>query len=116
MAFQSKNTFEPVLRVQVKEVLEHTFAGVIDHDNKLDITITGKLFFDSSKYLKYFYIDPFEQSIPFQRSKNERAELTISLSPIRVGKYLNRTIKILFLISKELIGCVYQTMKMIVLH
>jgi hypothetical protein len=42
MAFQAKNTFDPVLRVQVKEILEHTFHGVIDHNNQLEITITGK--------------------------------------------------------------------------
>lgn len=41
IAFQSHNTFEPVLRVQVKEILEHTFKGVIDQDNKLEISITG---------------------------------------------------------------------------
>jgi hypothetical protein len=44
-AFRAKNAFDPVLRVQVKEVLEHTFQGVIDIDNKLEITITGKLCF-----------------------------------------------------------------------
>ena len=44
MAFRAKNTFDPVLRVQVKEVLEHTFQGVVDNDNKLEITITGKFF------------------------------------------------------------------------
>jgi hypothetical protein len=42
MAFTSNNTFEPVLRVQVKEVLEHTFPGVIDPDNKLEISIIGE--------------------------------------------------------------------------
>ena len=93
MAFQSKNTFEPVLRVQVKEVLEHTFAGVIDPDNKLEITITGKPFSILLNIFKNFIIDPFERPIPFERSKNEHDELTISLSPVRVGKYLNRTIK-----------------------
>jgi hypothetical protein len=46
MAFQSKNTFDPVLRVQVKEILEHTFKDVIDDDNKLEINITGKSFFN----------------------------------------------------------------------
>ncbi len=96
MAFQSKNTFEPVLRVQVKEVLEHTFVGVIDTDNKLEITITGKSFSILLNILKSFLIDPFERAVPFQRSKNERDELTISLSPVRVGKCLNRTIKSYF--------------------
>ena len=85
MAFQSKNTFDPVLRVQVKEILEHTFPGVIDHDNKLEINITGKIFFFNLREKK-FCLDPFERSIPFQRSKNEHGELTISLSPVRVGK------------------------------
>ncbi len=45
MAFQSQDTVDPVLRVQVKEILEHTFQGVIDHNNKLEINITGKLNF-----------------------------------------------------------------------
>ena len=45
MAFESKNNFDPVLRVQVKEVLEHTFSDVIDLDNKLEINITGKFSF-----------------------------------------------------------------------
>jgi hypothetical protein len=45
MAFQSTNTFDPVLRVQVKEILEHTFQDIIDHNNKLEITITGKSVF-----------------------------------------------------------------------
>jgi hypothetical protein len=43
MAFRAKNTFDPVLRVQVKEILEHTFQGVVDNDNKLEISITGTL-------------------------------------------------------------------------
>ncbi len=42
MSFGANNTFEPVLRVQVKEVLEHTFEGVIDNVDKLQIDITGK--------------------------------------------------------------------------
>jgi hypothetical protein len=46
MAFQVDKAFEPVLRVQVKEILEHTFKGVIDQDNKLEIIITGKLSFN----------------------------------------------------------------------
>jgi len=44
MSFGANNPFEPVLRVQVKEVLEHTFEGVIDNIDKLQIDITGKLF------------------------------------------------------------------------
>ncbi|UJR14889.1 hypothetical protein I4U23_001873 [Adineta vaga] len=71
MAFRAKNTFDPVLRVQVKEVLEHTFQGVVDNDNKLDITIT----------------DPFDKPIPFKHAKNENGELKISLSPVRVGTH-----------------------------
>jgi hypothetical protein len=42
MSFGANNTFEPVLRVQVKEVLEHTFEGVFDNIDKLQIDITGK--------------------------------------------------------------------------
>lgn len=42
LAFQAENTFDPVLRIQVKEVLQHTFSGVIDHDRKLEIHITGR--------------------------------------------------------------------------
>jgi len=45
MAFQSKDVFDPVLRVQVKEILQHTFKGVIDENNKLEINITGKIIF-----------------------------------------------------------------------
>jgi hypothetical protein len=45
MSFGANNLFEPVLRVQVKEVLEHTFEGVIDNIDKLQIDITGKLFY-----------------------------------------------------------------------
>jgi len=31
-------------------------------------------------------IDSFERPLPFQRSTNERGELTVALSPVRVGK------------------------------
>lgn len=34
-----------------------------------------------------FSIDPFERPLPFQRSENERGELTIALSPVRVGTH-----------------------------
>ncbi|CAF1398822.1 unnamed protein product [Adineta steineri] len=71
MAFRAKSTFDPVLRVQVKEVLEHTFKGVIDNDNKLEINIT----------------DPFDKPVPFKHSKNENGELKIILSPVRVGTH-----------------------------
>ena len=42
MSFGASTSFEPVLRVQVKEVLEHTFQGVQDNADKLHIDITGK--------------------------------------------------------------------------
>lgn len=42
MAFECKQEFECVLRVQVKEILEHTFSNVIDTENKLEIQVTGK--------------------------------------------------------------------------
>ncbi|CAF4205688.1 unnamed protein product [Rotaria sp. Silwood2] len=71
MSFGASTPFEPVLRVQVKEVLEHTFEGVTDNVDKLQIDIS----------------DPFERALPFQRSKNEHGELTIALSPIRVGTH-----------------------------
>lgn len=35
----------------------------------------------------FFEIDPFERPLPFQRLKNERGELTIALSPVRVGTH-----------------------------
>lgn len=35
-------SFEPVLRVQLKELLEHTFDGVLDRNDHLQIEITGK--------------------------------------------------------------------------
>lgn len=41
MSFGASNTVEPVLRVQVKEVLEHTFEGVLDHIDKLQIELLG---------------------------------------------------------------------------
>jgi hypothetical protein len=44
MSFGAKNSFEPVLRVQVKEVLDHTFEGVIDNNDKIQINIIGKEF------------------------------------------------------------------------
>ncbi|CAF4496856.1 unnamed protein product, partial [Rotaria sp. Silwood2] len=71
MAFCAQKSYEPVLRVQVKEVLEHIFQGIIDENNQLEISIA----------------DPFERPIPFQRSKNEHGELKISLSPVRVGTH-----------------------------
>ncbi|CAF1246383.1 unnamed protein product [Rotaria sordida] len=71
MSFGANTSFEPVLRVQVKEVLEHTFEGVTDNIDKLQIDIS----------------DPFERPLPFQRSKNECGELTIALSPVRVGTH-----------------------------
>jgi len=56
MAFQSQDTVDPVLRVQVKEILVHTFQGVIDHNNKLEINITGKFnFYIFLKKLKIIY-------------------------------------------------------------
>ena len=45
-SFGANHTFEPVLRVQVKEVLEHTFEGVLDRIDKLQIDITGKFIID----------------------------------------------------------------------
>ncbi len=42
MSFGANDNFEPVLRVQVKEVLEHIFEGVFDNIDKLQIDITGK--------------------------------------------------------------------------
>ncbi|CAF4879752.1 unnamed protein product, partial [Rotaria socialis] len=69
MAFTAQQPYDPVPRVQIKEILEHTFEGVIDENNKLEICVT----------------DPFERPIPFQRSKNEHGELTLSLSPVRIG-------------------------------
>ncbi|CAF1001104.1 unnamed protein product [Rotaria sordida] len=71
MAFSAQKSYDPVLRVQVKEILEHTFSGIIDQNNQLEISVT----------------DPFERPISFQRSNNEHGELTISLSPIRVGTH-----------------------------
>ncbi|CAF3728092.1 unnamed protein product [Rotaria sp. Silwood1] len=71
ISYGANTSFEPVLRVQVKEVLEHTFEGVTDNVDKLQIDIT----------------DPFERLLPFQRSKNECGELTITVSPIRVGTH-----------------------------
>ena len=89
MAFNANDKFEPVLRVQVKEILEHTFQGVIDHNNKLTISITGisSIFFRNT-LLNWAYLDPFERPLSFKHSKNERDELKISLSPVRVGMYL----------------------------
>lgn len=43
LSFGANSPFEPVLRVQVKEVLEHTFEGVFDHADQLQIDITGKV-------------------------------------------------------------------------
>ncbi|CAF3378932.1 unnamed protein product [Rotaria socialis] len=71
MAFTAQQPYDPVPRVQIKEILEHTFEGVIDENNKLEICVT----------------DPFERPIPFQRSKNEHGELTLSLSPVRIGTH-----------------------------
>ncbi|CAF4943518.1 unnamed protein product, partial [Rotaria socialis] len=70
-SFGAGAPFEPVLRVQVKEALEHTFEGVIDNIEKLQIDIT----------------DPFERLLPFHRAKNDHGELIIALSPIRVGTH-----------------------------
>lgn len=42
MSFGASTTFDPVLRVQVKEVLEHTFEGISDNVDQLQIEITGK--------------------------------------------------------------------------
>jgi hypothetical protein len=42
MSFGASSPFEPVLRVQVKEVLQHTFEGVIDNVDKIQIDIIGK--------------------------------------------------------------------------
>ena len=42
MSFGAGSPFEPVLRVQVKEVLQHTFEGVIDNVDKIQIDIIGK--------------------------------------------------------------------------
>lgn len=44
MAFHPRQSYDPVPRVQVKEILEHTFEGVIDEENKLEICINGKFF------------------------------------------------------------------------
>ena len=33
------------------------------------------------------FLDSFERPLPFQRSTNEIGELTVALSPIRVGMY-----------------------------
>jgi hypothetical protein len=41
VSFAVDTAFEPVLRVQVKEVLEHTFEGVLDKIDKLHIEILG---------------------------------------------------------------------------
>ena len=41
-SFGANDSFEPVLRVQVKEVLEHTFEGVIDNVDRLQIDFAGK--------------------------------------------------------------------------
>ncbi|CAF1615421.1 unnamed protein product, partial [Adineta ricciae] len=71
MSFGAISPFEPVLRVQVKEVLQHTFEGVIDNVDKIQIDI----------------IDSFERPLPFQRSTNEIGELTVALSPVRVGTH-----------------------------
>ena len=56
LAFQAQNTFDPVLRVQVKEILEHTFTGVIDHDRKLEINITGTLILFAYRTIEMTYI------------------------------------------------------------
>ena len=42
MSFGAISPFEPVLRVQVKEVLQHTFEGVIDNVDKIQIDIIGR--------------------------------------------------------------------------
>ena len=44
LSFGATNPFEPVLRVQVKEVLEHLFEGIFENIEKLQIEITGKEF------------------------------------------------------------------------
>lgn len=41
-SFDADHSFEPVLRIQVKEVLEHVFEGIIDDKEKLQIEIIGK--------------------------------------------------------------------------
>jgi hypothetical protein len=95
-SFGAHSTFEPVLRVQVKEILEHTFDGIVDNDEKLQIEITGKIEIKKKILFEdFFCIDPFERPLPFQRLKNERGELKIALSPIRVGKLSLTLIKLI---------------------
>jgi len=55
MSFGANSPFEPVLRVQVKEVLEHTFEGVIDNVDKIQIDIIGKLFINKNKADRNIY-------------------------------------------------------------
>ena len=86
------NTFDPVLRVQVKEILEHTFDGVLDKNDQLQIEITGtiksnRLIESMKTFFFYLFLDPFDRPLPFKRFPNERGELTIALSPVRVGQF-----------------------------
>lgn len=41
MSFGASSAFDPVLRVQVKEVLEHTFEGIVDDIDQFQVEITG---------------------------------------------------------------------------
>lgn len=43
-AFSSQGPHNPIPRVQIKEVLTHTFHDVVDYENKLEISIIGKFF------------------------------------------------------------------------
>ena len=42
LSFGASHTYEPVLRIQVKEILQHTFEGVFDRADQLHIEITGE--------------------------------------------------------------------------
>lgn len=90
MSFGASTPFEPVLRVQVKEVLEHSFEGVIDNIDQIQIDISGMQLIQNDnkedRIIFFCFTDPFDRPLPFHCLKNEHGELTIALSPVRVGK------------------------------
>lgn len=55
LSFGASHTYEPVLRIQVKEVLEHTFEGVFDRDDELQIEISGKKTKKNFRRFRFFF-------------------------------------------------------------
>lgn len=55
-SFGASTAYEPVLRVQVKEVLEHSFEGVVDNVDKLQIDITGNFINETRKTFSQLFI------------------------------------------------------------